>query len=89
MKGITFILALISFVSGLFAAYHWYLAIRVGISSAWEMDILGDRDKNVMSRVTGNMIAFTKSGKLNTRAAWLTAISVACGTIANFLALLA
>ena len=89
MKGISFILALISLVSGLFATYYWYLASRVGISPAWEMEILGDRDKNVMSWVTGNTVAFTKSGKLNARAAWLTAISVACGTIANFLALLA
>jgi hypothetical protein len=79
---------LISLGSGLASAYYWYLASRVEISPAWDMDIRGDGEKNVMGWVTGNMIAFTKSGKLNKRAACWTALAVASGAIANFIAVL-
>jgi len=37
-----------------------------------------------MGWVTGNMIAFTKSGHLNKSAAYWTALTVALGAISNF-----
>jgi hypothetical protein len=84
LKWISLGSALLSVVSGLVAAYYWYLASRVEISPAWPLDIHGDREKNVMGWVAGNMIAFTKSGKLNKRAARWTALAVASSAISIF-----
>lgn len=82
------IVALVSFGAGLISAYYWFIAGRIGISPAWNLDIPGETEKNIMGWVTGNMIAFTKSGQLNKRAACWTAVAVALGAISNFIAAL-
>ena len=81
---ISLVAALLSVISGRVGAYYWYLASRVEISPAWRLDIRGDSEKNVMGWVAGNMIAFTKSGKLNKRAAGWTALAVASSAISIF-----
>ena len=89
MKTISVILALISCATGLVASYYWYQASKGQISPAWEPEIGGDREKNIMACVAGNMVAFTKSGKSNKRAALWTALAVVSGTTANLVGILA
>jgi hypothetical protein len=88
MKLISFVLASVSLASGLASAYYWYLASRIEISPAWPLEARGDREKNVMGWVSGNMVAFTSSGKLNKSAACWTALAVASGALANFVSIL-
>jgi hypothetical protein len=76
-------LAFISFLSGALSAYYWYLASKVKSPPAWKLDIDRGTDWNVMSHVTGALIALTKSGSLNKRAAKWAALAVAAGTAAN------
>lgn len=82
MKLIGIVFAVISSVAGLIAAYYWYRATKIGISPAWELVPSRESEtveKNIMGWVTGNMIAFTSSGKLNKYAALWTAVAVATG----------
>lgn len=101
MKYFSLTFALLSFFCGLTAAYYWYRASRIKISPAWKnmMEwVTGNphqidhqyliNDINMMALVTGNMDAFTKSGKMNACAAVWTAISVVLGTIPNILAII-
>lgn len=85
MNKIIFVLATISLATGLISAYYWHQASKVKVSPAWEPEIRGDRERNVMAWVTGNMVAFTESGNLNKLAAWYAAIAVASGAISNFI----
>ena len=83
IKFMSFIISFFSFVSGLVSAYYWCRASMVKISPAWDLEIHGDSEKNVMSWLTGNMAAFSKSGRLNKRAAIWTAVTVVLATFAN------
>jgi hypothetical protein len=74
---------------GLFSTYLWLVASKVSVSPAWELDIRGDINKNIMGWATGVMIAFKTSGKLNSHAARWTAATVAVTTIASVLSTLA
>lgn len=89
MKAIGLAFSLLSTASGFISAYYWYCASKVNISPAWELEIRGDREKNIMGWVTGNMIAFTKSGVLNKRASIWTAVTIALAAISNFLSTVA
>jgi hypothetical protein len=75
MKLASIFFAFASATAGFFAAYYWYRASQINISPAWELDPRGDRERNIMGWVTGNMIAFTKSGKMNRYAALWSAIA--------------
>lgn len=77
------------FVSGLIAARYWHAASRIAVSPAWELEIRGDVFKNIMGWVTGNMIAFKKSGELNRRAALWTAAAVVFSMVGGVLSTLA
>lgn len=88
MKLIGLAFALIALFSGLASAYYWYRASLVKITPAWKLEIEGDREKNMMGWVTGNMIAFRESGILNKRAALWTAVTVSSGAISSLLGVL-
>lgn len=76
--------AAISLITGLAAAWYWFKASRVGIDPGWRVEP-GDAERSITGWVTGCMIAFTRSGKLNKVAALLTGVSVGFGAISNFL----
>jgi len=86
VKSISLILSILSAVSGFISAYYWYLASKVTVTPAWELEIRGDREKKYYGGVTGNMIAFTKSGSLNRRASIWTAMTIALAAISSLLA---
>jgi hypothetical protein len=88
MKLIGLLFALIALFSGLVSAYYWYRASLVKIAPAWKLEIEGDREKNIMGWVTGNMIAFRESGILNKQAALWTAVTVLFGAISSLLGVL-
>ena len=88
MKYLGNALSFLGFVLGFVSAYYWFQASKVAVSPAWELEIRGDVDKNIMGWVTGNMIAFKKSGELNKRAALWTAAAVAVSTLASAIPLL-
>jgi hypothetical protein len=87
-----------NFFCGLIAAYYWYRASRIKIYPVWENmmeGVIGNEqqiyteyltnDMNMMAWVKGNMVAFTKSAKMNANAAVWTAITVVLVTIPNIL----
>lgn len=77
LKLTSLVLAIIGSVAGLIAAHYWYRASKVAISPAWELVPSRELEtKNIMGWVTGNMIAFTSSGKLNKYAARWSAVAV-------------
>jgi hypothetical protein len=78
------VLAFVSFISGAFSARYWYLSSKIKSPPAWKLDIDRGNDWNVMSWVTGVMIALTKSGSLNKKAALYAALAVITGAAANF-----
>jgi len=45
VKSISLILSILSAVSGFISAYYWYLASKVTVTPAWELEIRGDREK--------------------------------------------
>jgi hypothetical protein len=78
MRYLCCVFAVISLVSGVVSAYYWYRSSEIKISPAWKPDIDGDKEKNMMAWVVGNMIALTKSGRYNRIAAlWATLAAVA------------
>jgi hypothetical protein len=100
MKFLSLTLAFISLFCGLASAYYWYRASRIKIYPAFEnmMEwVIGNpqqenpyliQDINMMPLVTGNMVAFTKSRKMNACAAVWTALTVVSGATANFLTII-
>jgi hypothetical protein len=78
-------LVLISSASGFVSAYYWYRSSRIRPSPAWKPEIDGDKDKNVMAWVTGNMIALNKSGSLNQTAALWAALAILSGAVASLI----
>ena len=79
MKLTSLVFAIVGSVTGLIAAHYWYRASKVEISPAWELVPSKEREvetKNIMGWVTGNMIAFTSSSKLNKYAARWSAVAV-------------
>jgi hypothetical protein len=70
------ILAVAALAMGLVAAHYWYQSSIVKIDPAWDLDIRGPIDKNIMGWVTGVMIAFRTASRLNQKAALWTAASV-------------
>lgn len=84
MKVIAVVCAVVSFGTGLAAAFYWYRASKIGVSPGWNVEP-GEAERNIMGWVSGCMIAITASGKLNTIAALLTAVSVGFGAISNLL----
>ncbi len=76
MKAVSIVLALLALATGLQAAWLWFKSSKVEINPAWELDIRGDINKNIMGWVTGLMQTFTRSSKLNAKAAIWTAASV-------------
>lgn len=77
MKLISIVFAIVGSITGLIAAHYWYRASKVEISPAWELVPSREMEtKNIMGWVTGNMIAFTRSGKLNKYAARWSAVAV-------------
>jgi hypothetical protein len=77
------IFSISSIIAGVRAAYLWYRASEIKISTAWKTEIRGDHEKNIMAWVTGTMNAFNQSGKLNKQAALWTAASVLAEAIAT------
>jgi hypothetical protein len=61
---------------------------RIKISPAWTPDIDGDREKNMMAWVTGNMIALTNSGKLNKNAALYATLAAVVDAAASAVSIL-
>ena len=89
LKILSVVLSVIGLLFGLVSAYCWHAASRVTVSPAWELEIRGDINKNIMGWVTGNMIAFKRSGDLNKRAALWTAATILVSTVASVLSTLA
>jgi hypothetical protein len=89
MKTLSVVLSIVGLLFGLISAYYWHAASTVTVSPAWELEIRGDINKNIMGWVTGNMIALKISGDLNKRAALWTAATVLVSTIAGALSTLA
>ena len=87
MKWISLLLVVISFVFGIVSAYYCYRAGKVPTSPAWEPEIGGDREKNMMAWVAGTMNAINKSGKLTRCAALYAALGVISSAIASIVAL--
>lgn len=88
LKDFSIVLSILGLIFGLIAAYYWLKASKVIIEPAWELKIEGDVNKNIMGWVTGNMIAFKKSGDLNARAARLTAVAVVVSLAGSLLSTL-
>jgi hypothetical protein len=74
-------LAIAALAAGLVAARYWYQSSVVKIDPAWQMEIRGPVDKNIMGWVSGVMIAFTTASRLNRKAALWTAASVVLGAV--------
>jgi hypothetical protein len=85
LKFISIALSVFGLVFGLIAAWYWLKASQVSIKPAWELEIRGNVNKNIMGWVTGNMIAFKDAGDLNARAALLTAIAILFGSVGSLL----
>ena len=85
MKSVGLVFSVLGAICGFVAAYYWYKASEVELTPAWELELRGDREKNVMGWVTGTMIAFRSAGLLNKRAALWTAAAVALTTISSVL----
>jgi hypothetical protein len=98
MKYLPVTLALLTFICGLIAARYWYCAIRIKIIPNWENFMEGvvgkeqqiytedlSNDLNMTAWKNGNMVAFTKSAKMNACAAVWTAITVALTAISSIL----
>lgn len=85
MKILNVALSIAGFLSGVVSAYYWYVASTVTASPAWELEIRGDINKNIMGWVAGNMIALKRSGDLNKRAALWTAATILISAIASLL----
>lgn len=89
LKILSVALSVFGVVCGLVSAYYWHAASKVIVYPAWELEIRGDTDKNIMGWVTGNMIAFKRSGDLNKQAALWTAATIVLSTVAGVLSTLA
>ena len=89
LKTVSVILSVIALLFGLVSAYYWHAASKAPIVPAWELEIRDDINKNIMGWVTGNMIAFKRSGDLNKRAAMWTAATILVSTVASVLSTLA
>lgn len=89
LKMFSVVLSVLGLVVGIVAAYYWLMASRVSVEPAWELEIRGDVNKNIMGWVAGNMIAFKKAGDLNARAACLTAIAVVVSQVGSLISTLA
>jgi hypothetical protein len=89
LRTLSIVLSIAGFFLGVVSAGYWYRASKVPVSPAWEPEIRGDINKNIMAWVTGNMIAFKKSGELNSRAALWTAATVLVSALAGILSTLA
>ena len=76
MRFVAMALAVIALVVGLNAARYRYQSSVIKIDPAWEQEIRGPIDKNIMGWVTGVMIAFRTASRLNQKAALWTAASV-------------
>ena len=88
MKVIGLVLAFITLITGLVAAYFWSSASMVPIVPTWKIEP-GESDASMQGWQAGTMMAFSKSGELNKLAARWTAASVACGAISTFILALA
>ena len=77
--------SVVGLLFGLVSAYCWHAARKVPVSPAWELEIRGDINKNIMGWVAGNMIALKRSGDLNKRAALWTAATILISAIASLL----
>jgi hypothetical protein len=85
MAVIGLIMAAMALVTGLYASYLWWQASKIPVLPAWELSIVENAEANIMSHVTGHMIAFNKSGKKNAKAALWTAFAVAFGCVGTLL----
>ena len=88
IKCASVLLSVLGFILGLIAAFYWLKASKVVIDPAWELQIRGDVNKNIMGWVAGYMIAFKKAGDLNARAAKLTAVAVVVSLMGSVLSTL-
>jgi hypothetical protein len=78
MRYLGSVFVFISLTSGVASAYYWYRSSKIKVSPAWKQDLDGDKEKNMMAWVAGNMIALTKSGIYNrTASLWATVAAVA------------
>jgi fructose-specific phosphotransferase system IIC component len=89
LKILSIVLSVVGLLFGLVSAYWWHAAGKVTVSPAWELEIRGDINKNIMGWVTGNMIAVKRSGDLNKCAALWTAATILVSTLASVLSTLA
>lgn len=90
VKGASLALAGLGMTCGLISAWYWLLSSRVRPEPAWELDIRGPVDRNIMGHVAGLMIAARKASALNAKAAvWaastvvLTSASALVGAMAS------
>lgn len=91
-KYVSVVLSVAGFFVGFYSAWCWIKASKVNIYPAWELVISDDCltiQKNIMGWVTGNQIAFKKSGDLNSSAAKWTAVTILVTTIASVISTVA
>lgn len=88
LKSISVALSVLGLILGIISACYWLKASKIAIKPAWELEIRGDVNKNIMGHVAGTMYAFRKAGELNARAARLTAIAVVVSQVGSLLSTL-
>jgi hypothetical protein len=89
MKLAAIILAVLSFLSGLAAAWYWYEAGRVPVGLAPRSGPGGAMPGPVRAALGGLRVSVEASAALNRNAALLTAAAVVLGTLANLIGLIA
>jgi len=88
MNWLCFVLALIAFATGLYAAYLWLLSSRVPITRQWEAQSpIEDTDSFALAHLFGLKESVIKSSGLNAKAAWWTAIAVVAGSVGTLISI--
>ena len=84
MKMIGLVFAFFGFVTGGIAAYRWLRASEVPLLPTWKIEP-GESDASQQGWQAGTIIAFSKSGELNKKAAAWTAVSVGLQAVGTFI----
>lgn len=86
MKSFCIILAVITLLAGLKAAWEWYKASKVTIVPDWSVEP-GDSQLSEMGWLAATMKAINTSSDLNKTAAIWTALAVCLGAISGFVSI--
>jgi len=89
MRLVAFVLAALSLVTGLVAAWYWYKSSIVSVEPRIDRGPRGGMPGVVRAWLGGTIASVESSAALNKKASVWTAATVVLGTLGNFLGLIA